>query len=171
MSFFDIIALGVIAIFIITSLMNGLLAEVLSFARWIIAFIVGRLCATPLAETFLTSIQPPQAAYAVAFIIIFILVFILMRLLQNLFSTALKALGLSALNRILGGVFGAAKGVILVTIIVAACAYTDLPKKDDWQNAVSAPFFEQLASLAIPYIANHISHATPYIQPSSNEKE
>lgn len=171
MTLFDIIVLGLIAVFVITSLMNGLVAEVLSIARWVIALILGRLLSSPLAENFLTAIQPPQAAYVVAFIIIFILVFILMRLLQNMFVALLKALGLNGINRILGGVFGAIKGIILITIIVAVCAYTDLPKKDEWQNSASAPFFEQLASLAVPYLAEHISRATPYIQPSLNEKE
>ena len=40
----------------------------------------------------------------------------------------MSAVGLGSINRLLGGIFGAVKGVILVTLAVMVFSHTDLPK-------------------------------------------
>ncbi len=61
-------------------------------------------------------------------------------------------MGLGSVNRVLGGVFGAAKGVLLVTLAVMVCAHTDLPETEDWQSSYSIPYFQSLSEVIMPYL-------------------
>ena len=71
-------------------------------------------------------------------------------------------MGLGGVNRVLGGVFGAAKGVLLVTLAVLVCAFTDLPKTPEWQQAQTAFVFEQLAELTVPYLPPFVAEQVKY---------
>ena len=97
-----------------------------------------------------------------AFIGVFLLARLLFRLLQALLTSSAGAAGLGGANRLLGGVFGAVKGVLAVTLAVLACAFTDLPKSDEWQNAYSSPFFEGAASVAVPYLPEYLAKKVSY---------
>ena len=59
-------------------------------------------------------------------------------------------------QRLLGGVFGAVKGVILVTLAVMVFSHTDLPKTEEWQSSHTIPYFESLADAAMPYLPGKI---------------
>ncbi|MBF1286676.1 MAG: CvpA family protein, partial [Neisseria sp.] len=67
-------------------------------------------------------------------------------------TNAASSMGLGSVNRVLGGVFGAAKGVLLVTLAVMVCAHTDLPETEDWQSSYSIPYFQSLSEVIMPYL-------------------
>ena len=50
----------------------------------------------------------------------------------------------------------------VVTLAVLVCAFTDLPKSDEWQNAYSSPFFEGAASVAVPYLPEYLAKKVSY---------
>ena len=152
MTLFDIIALCVILILMLISMLRGLVSEIISLLRWIIALIAARLFTAPVAENVLSQLQPRIVAHIVAFVGIFITVFLCMYLLRELLNSTFSALKLGGVNRILGGLFGAFKGIALITIIVIILTPTDLPQTPEWKNSVSAPFFEALGKAAIPYL-------------------
>ena len=74
------------------------------------------------------------------------------RLLLALTTSALSAAGLGGVNRALGAMFGAVKGILLVTLVVMVCSLTDLPKTEGWRQSFSIPYFEYLAQSAVPYL-------------------
>lgn len=82
--------------------------------------------------------------------------------LRSLLTGAIKAIGLGGVNRFLGAVFGLLRGFAVVTLVVLVCAFTDLPKSDEWQNAYSSPFFEGAASVAVPYLPEYLAKKVSY---------
>ncbi len=152
LTLFDWLAFGTIAAFILISMLRGLVSEVVSLARWIAGLLAAWLFAGTFAEIALSRIEPPALAHAIAFVAIFVVVFMVMYLLRELLNAAVSRIGLGGVNRILGGVFGCIKGIALVTLVVMLCAFTDLPSKPAWKMSLSAPFFENLGQMALPYI-------------------
>ena len=87
---------------------------------------------------------------------------LLLFFLRSLLTGAIKAIGLGGVNRFLGAVFGLLRGFAVVTLAVLVCAFTDLPKSDEWQNAYSSPFFEGAASVAVPYLPEYLAKKVSY---------
>ncbi|MGB4882597.1 MAG: CvpA family protein [Neisseria sp.] len=152
MAMFDMLALGVVFICIVLSMMRGVIAELLGLLTWIVALLVAKIFAVSFAQFALTSIQPEAFAVVVGFVLLFVAAWLAQYFLRSLLTNAVSAVGLGSINRLFGGLFGAAKGIIIVTIAVLVCAFTDLPKTDGWRTALSAPYFEALAIVAVPYL-------------------
>lgn len=149
----DLLAFGVIAACIIMSLMRGVIAEISSLITWIVAFFIAKWFAVPFSEIAFKSFEPQALGVALAFIMLFIAAWLVQRFLRSLLTAGVSAIGLGSVNRLLGGVFGAAKGILLVTLAVMVCSYTDLPETEDWQASRSIPYFETLAhDVVMPYL-------------------
>ncbi|KPN70720.1 CvpA family protein [Neisseria sp. 83E34] len=157
MATFDILAALVVFICIIISMMRGVIAEIAALMTWIVSFIAARMFGQDFAEAFLTSIQPHALSVAVGFILVFAAAWLVMYLLRSLLTSMAGSLGLGSVNRLLGGVFGALKGVLIITFVVLVCSFTDLPKTNDWRSSVSAPYFETLASTALPALSDYMT--------------
>lgn len=162
MTLFDILALGLIGVSAVVSMMRGVVAEVASLITWVMAFVVAKMFAAPFANLALSGIQPPGLAVVVAFVLLFAAAWLAQYFLRALFTSAVAALGLGGVNRLLGGVFGAIKGVVLVTLAVLVCAFTDLPKSPQWQHAQTAFVFEQLAQQTAPYLPPFVAERVHY---------
>ena len=172
MTLFDIFALCAIGLSVVLAMMRGLVGEVLSLVSWVLSLIAAKMAAQPLAETVFSFIRPSALAAVAGFIAAFaaalLLLFFLRSLLtgafflRSLLTGAIKAIGLGGVNRFLGAVFGLLRGFAVVTLVVLVCAFTDLPKSDEWQNAYSSPFFEGAASVAVPYLPEYLAKKVSY---------
>jgi membrane protein required for colicin V production len=60
--------------------------------------------------------------------------------------------GLGFVDRGLGGVFGLARGAVLVLAFVLVAGLTALPARDWWQNSLLAPLFEAAALSLKPWL-------------------
>ncbi|MCS4532995.1 CvpA family protein [Neisseria montereyensis] len=165
MAMFDILAFGLILISVIISMMRGMIAEITSLLIWIVAFIVAKLYAVPFAEMAFSTVEPQAFGVAIAFIVLFIASWLVQHLLRSLLTSAVKAVGLGGINRLLGGIVGALKGIILVTLVVIVCLFTDLPQSEGWQQSFSAVYFEALARVAVPYLSSVLTDQIHYPTP------
>ena len=148
----DLLAAAVIVICIIISLTRGIIAEAGAMVAWVVSFIAARTLAVPFADVVFKSVEPHALAVAMGFAAVFFLAWLLQKLARSLLSSLMSAVGLGSINRLLGGVFGAVKGVILVTLAVMVFSHTDLPKTEEWQSSHTIPYFESLADAAMPYL-------------------
>lgn len=126
----DLLAAAVIVICIIISLTRGIIAEAGAMVAWVVSFIAARTLAMPFADVVFKSVEPHSLAVAMGFAAVFFLAWLLQKLARSLLSSLMSAVGLGSINRLLGGVFGAVKGVILVTLAVMVFSHTDLPKTE-----------------------------------------
>lgn len=150
MTIFDYLVLFILISSIIISMMRGLLKEILSLASWIIAFWVANAYGTKLAELI------PFSELSVRLIIAFVALFIGVRLLMWLLAMALDSIitagGLKLVDRGLGGLFGLARGLIIVLALMLVCGTTSLPQQPFWKNAFLRPIVETAALTAKPYL-------------------
>ncbi len=165
---FDWAALGVIAASMILSAMRGLVGEIVAFTGWIVALLVARVFAVGVADGLLPQMQPRSLAVVCGFVSVYVVARITLALLSRLLEGVLKTAHLSGVNRFLGALLGAIKGVLVMAIAVFLLSFSELPKTQAWRDALSAPFFEQLVLAAKQYLPSFIAEQTAFRQP---EKE
>jgi membrane protein required for colicin V production len=141
----DIVIPGIIAISALFSLMRGFVREALSLVGWLVAFWVALTFAQSLAELFLGGISPPSLRIVVAFAILFVITLVLTALVNRLAGQLVRHTGLTGTDRMIGMVFGIARGVVLVSVMVFLAGHTALPQDPWWQASAMIGVFQELA--------------------------
>jgi membrane protein required for colicin V production len=141
----DYFILGLIGLSMLVSLWRGFIKEALSLTTWIVAFLVALTFSDPFADFLKTWIELPSARAAAAIAILFIVVLILGGLVGFLAGQLVKKTGLGGTDRVLGTVFGIARGVLIVAVIALLAGLTALPQDPWWQSSELLPQFERLA--------------------------
>jgi membrane protein required for colicin V production len=120
-------------------LWRGLVKEVLSLLTWIAALLVARVYSGVLSDLLVNVIESSSARYVAAFAMIFVVVMMLGTLLNHLMSKLLTVTGLKLADRMLGGVFGVARGVIIVLVILFISGVF-LSETEQWQQSTLIPY-------------------------------
>lgn len=152
MTIFDYLVLFVLVSSVIISMLRGLVKEVLSLVGWIVAFVVANAYGAPLAK-MLPAVVPGEV---VRLLLSFVLLFLGVRILMGLLTMAVEALvsasGMSLADRGLGGLFGLARGLVIVLAAVILCGMTSIPQQAFWKNAMLSPLAETGARTIKPYL-------------------
>ncbi|HHL3632798.1 TPA: CvpA family protein [Neisseria polysaccharea] len=147
----DLLVSAVIAACIVLSAMRGVIAEAGSMVAWVVAFFFAKLFAASFADIAFASFQPRLFALALSFISLFVIACLIQKILRSLLTGAVSAVGLGFANRILGGVFGALKGILIVTLLIMLASKTNLPDTEEWQQSYTVPFFVSLSEAVLNY--------------------
>lgn len=120
MNSLDIFFLIIIIIFFLRGLFRGLALELISLSGLILGYLIAITYLDILSTLILKYIPtlPNAAANIISFAIIFIITNIILRFVANVLTRTLKYALLGWLNRLLGGLFGILKSLILLSIIV-----------------------------------------------------
>jgi membrane protein required for colicin V production len=154
---FDYLVLFVLIASIVISTLRGLVKEILSLLSWVVAFVLANAYGAQLAPMLPDMIPGEAVRLMVAFVALFIGVRLLMGLLMMAVDALVKASGLSLADRGLGGLFGLARGIIIVLAAVMVAGMTDLPKQDFWKNALLSPIAETGARTVKPFLPAALS--------------
>jgi membrane protein required for colicin V production len=138
MSAFDLIVIGIIGLSTVFAFWRGLIRVVMSLVA-LIAAVLAAIQFSPAVAAMLPALGDPVTRYLAAFALIFIVVALVGALLGWVLSRAIRAIGLGFVDRLLGAVFGVARGVLIVVIAVLLAGLTTLPRQEWWQNALLAP--------------------------------
>ncbi len=157
MTIFDYLVLFVLIASIVISTLRGLVKEILSLLSWVVAFVLANAYGAQLAPMLPDMIPGAAVRLMVAFVALFIGVRLLMGLLMMAVDALIKASGLSLADRGLGGLFGLARGIIIVLAAVMVAGMTDLPKQDFWKNALLSPIAETGARTVKPFLPAALS--------------
>ncbi|MEC5216330.1 membrane protein required for colicin V production [Actimicrobium sp. GrIS 1.19] len=152
MTLFDYLVLLILICSIIISMMRGLVNEILSLLGWIVALVVANLYGEPLSQWLPDLIPGSVTRLIVAFIALFIGVRLLMALVMKAVDSVIKAGGLTVADRGLGGLFGLARGLVIILAVVLVCGMTSIPQQPFWTNAVLSPLAETAARSAKPFL-------------------
>jgi membrane protein required for colicin V production len=108
----------VLAVSIGLSLWRGFAREALSLAGWVAAFLIANLFVDQMASLLAGLINNITGRYVAAWAILFVGTLIASTFAAFLAGQFIKATGLSLLDRLLGTIFGFARGIILVLVCV-----------------------------------------------------
>ena len=147
LNWLDGVIIVVLAVSTLLSVWRGFAREAISLAAWVAAFVVANLFVDQMASLLANWISNVTGRYVAAYAILFVGTLMLGSLLGMLARQLVKVTGLSLLDRVLGTVFGFARGVIL--ILVCAFVLRQLVPPGDLQWLHQSQLMPQLDMLAL----------------------
>lgn len=129
----DIAILSIIAISAVISLMRGFIKEALSLFGWLAAIWVSLTYSDVFADVLAKFISTPSIRFVIAFTSLFVVTLLMSSLINYLASQLVKKSGLSVTDRMIGVVFGIARGGVVVGILVLLAGLTPMPQDTWWQ--------------------------------------
>jgi membrane protein required for colicin V production len=116
---------------------RGLLYEVLSLLSWVAAFFAAQAWGTEMAAVLpLVQVGEPWQTMA-GFLAVFVAVAFLGGFLAWLVQKLAQQIGLRPVDRTLGAIFGIARGLLLVSIVMLAVGLTPWVNHSVWASAHS----------------------------------
>lgn len=141
----DYVIIGIIALSAIVGLARGLIREVIALAVWIAALAAAWFFYKPLAAWLSAYISTPSVQIGAAVLIIVLGVLIAGAIIAYLLSTLVEKTGLTGTDRVLGVVFGAARGAVLVALLVFLASLTPVTQDPWWNESKLLGQFKVLA--------------------------
>lgn len=118
MNWLDWLILVIVVVSTLISLKRGFVKEALSLAAWIAAFLISTSFAARLSLKMTDFITNDAFRYAAAYVILFASTLILGAVINSMVARVVKASGLTGTDRALGTIFGFARGLVLVLVMV-----------------------------------------------------
>jgi membrane protein required for colicin V production len=145
MAWLDVVILGIVLLSAVISLARGFVREAFSLAIWVLAFWVAWSFFRDLEVPLRALIDSPTARLGIAFGALMIATLIVGGLINYLVSQLVERTGMSGTDRLVGMVFGTARGVLLVAALVLLAGLTPLPTEGWWTESSLVGYFEELA--------------------------
>ena len=162
MTWFDYAVLAVLAISAVIGIWRGLVREVFALAGWIAAVVVALLFAGEVATLMPASFATLVVRTFIAAVGLFVLVLITVSIAGLIVAKAVRAAGLALADRTLGGVFGFARGILILLILVLVAGFTALPMQPFWREAKLAGPFETAAIAVKPFLPRELGDRVRY---------
>jgi membrane protein required for colicin V production len=145
MSWLDLTILAIIALSALISLIRGFVKESISLVTWVVAALLAFRYFSPMSVLLEPYVSAPTIRSITAFAILFLSTLIVGAIVNFIMSQLVSKTGLSGTDKALGVVFGAARGVLIVTMVVLLASLTPMPSAEWWQDSAMVGFFQQLA--------------------------
>ena len=145
MIWIDYTIIGLILISSVIGLLRGLIREAFSLVIWVVAIWIGLTFSREFSGFLEGLIDYPSARIAAAFAALFFITLILGALISYLLGELVKKTGLTGSDRFAGMIFGIARGLVVVAIIIMLAGLTPLPEDSWWKESVLIPPFQALA--------------------------
>lgn len=145
MAVIDYIILAVVLISALVSFARGFLREVLSLAAWTIAIVVAFRFASDAAPFFGRWLSDPNLQYWAAVVALFLVALLCCGIVNWLIGQFFSEFGTSGTDRSLGIMLGAARGAVVVALLLLGARVIALPV-DEWgSQAKLYPHFNQFS--------------------------
>ena len=152
MSMLDVIVLLVLVLTVVRGLMRGMVDTLFSLAAWVLAFLLGKWGALMVAPLLPIGIENPAIRYFAGFAVIFLAVLIGVLLLGHALASLVKAVGLGGADKVLGGVLGLTKGLVILIGLTLAAGLTSLPRTEFWKQAALSGSLQTMALRTLPLV-------------------
>ena len=114
----DILVIVLVGAGIVFGVLRGFVAEILSLFAWILAILALRYFHEPVANALIGPVG--SGAWLLAFLLVFGFVFVLGKLASRRLGGRVRRSVVGPIDRLLGGGFGALKGLIGATLLYLA---------------------------------------------------
>lgn len=162
MTTFDWVVVGIVAVSAAIGAWRGLVGEALAILAWVLALIAAWLFGASVGSALFAGVSDPTLRMLAGFGAVILLVLVAMALLKLLLRKILQALGLSLTDRLLGVLFGLARGLAIVLLLVMVGGLTSAPRMSWWKEARLSPPLEIIVLAARPMLPPDLAKKIRY---------
>jgi membrane protein required for colicin V production len=160
----DYIIVAVVLVSTLISLVRGFLKELMSLVIWFLGFWV----AIKFYESFAVVLTPYIANVVfrqmASFAGIFFLILIFGMLFNYLLAFIVSKSGLSGTDRLLGMVFGCARGILLMAVVLLLISATSFIQDEWWKKSVLIPHLQVLVDWLRVFLPQKMTSIAGVIQ-------
>jgi membrane protein required for colicin V production len=153
----DITLLTILSVSVLVGLWRGLTFEVISLLGWLVAFVIANSCGPMLADVL--PVAPPGSGLRmwICYALVFFFVLISCALLARMLRALISATPLSAVDRLLGGVFGVVRGALVLVIVATLVSLSPAAGAEVWRSSYGALWLGQALELMRPALPPALS--------------
>jgi len=158
MTIFDYVMIGVVGFSLIFGLWRGVVGEIIALVAWGLAIFAALRFGEDAGRLALGGLLGDPAVRTLAgCALVFVGVLVIMALVRMALGSVVKALGLSASDRILGMLFGLARGLLVTLLLVGIGGMTAAPQQAWWQHAMLAKPLETAVLAVKPWLPDNVA--------------
>jgi membrane protein required for colicin V production len=174
MTWLDLIILVVILLSAVVGAWRGLVKESVSLATWVLAIWIALRFSGALAGLLPESLSSvnfgigelrfrvDNLRVGIAMVVLFVLTLVVGAVANFLLSRLVKVANFSGIDRALGGLFGVARGAVLVVGLVLLAGLSSVPRSSLWSDSLLVAPFEDGAQWVLGVLPDHISRYFAY---------
>lgn len=153
----DYVIWGIILLSVAISLVRGFVKEALSLAGWLLAFWMALTFSKRLAPMLEGHVQTPSMRGVIAFATLFVGTLIIAAVVNHFASLAIKKTGLTGTDRLIGAVFGLARGIALIAVLVVLGTIANLDQDPWWRESRMIHYVQPLAGWMKHFLPRNVS--------------
>lgn len=160
---FDYVIVGVILLSVIVGFFRGFLREAISLATLFLAF-YGALKFSYVISGMFHFVSNPRLQYILSAIVTFIVIMVIGAVISKVAGGLLTVSGLGIFDKLLGLGFGAARGLLFVTIMLLAIQVTKMDNLAWVQQSDLAPRFQAIVTHFSGMLPKEVMNVTAWMQ-------
>ena len=151
----DWILLGVLLASALLGMWRGLVYEVLSLLSWVVAFVLAQWWAAELGAALPMGNASQPLRHVAGFLLLFVGTLFVLGMLVALVKKLISAVGLRPVDRILGGLFGLLRGLVLLLAVAAVVGMLPLKTSPVWRESGGAQMLMAGLKAVQPLLPEH----------------
>lgn len=161
MSWLDWALMAVLLLSALLGLWRGLVYEVLSLAVWVVAFVLAQAYAAPVGAWLPVDGFSQPLQLAAGFAAVFVAAAFVGGLLAWLVKKFVESVGLRPVDRILGGAFGLARGMVILLGLAVVVSMTPLQSQERWRDSAVAGVLSRTLHAIKPLLPEALARHLP----------
>lgn len=153
--------LAVLVLSIVVGLWRGLVFEVLSLVGWVVAFFAAQAFAPMLSVYVPFGVPGGALNHGITFALAFVVALVVWALASRLVRLLIHATPLQPVDRVLGGVFGAARGAVLLLAVATVVLLSPAQRSPEWQRSRGAAWLGTVLQGLKPVLPEAIGQRLP----------
>ncbi len=141
---------------LLLGLMRGFVRELLSLAGWVIGIVLALRYAADLGRVVLLPDSWHGVRTAIAAVVVVVLCVLLAGVMGWVARRMMVAAKLSGTDRMLGALFGAVRGVLVLLAMVWFAHSTDVTTSTWWQQSALLPYAESALRSVAPWLPESV---------------
>ena len=134
----DLALIAVLGVSVLIGLWRGFVFEIVSLLGWLFAFVIANSLGPLLAEVLPFGDPASPLRLWASYIAVFVLVLIACTLLARMLRALISATPLSAIDRLMGGLFGVVRGALVLVIVAMVVTLSPFAQSSSWKNSHGA---------------------------------
>ncbi len=129
----DIALLAVFGLSVLVGLWRGFTFEIVSLLGWLVAFVIANTAGPWLAQVLPIGTADSPLRLWIGYVLVFVVVLLTCTVLARLLRALIAATPLSIIDRLLGGVFGLVRGMVILVVVGVLVSLSPWAESPVWK--------------------------------------